>query len=228
VAAKLSNTWKLDGFRKKKPNSTYEAFMNGVYDVVDSIRRNSVGLEDDKEEEDEVLDKYHASTDQATLVDSLEVTNRLEAVLEGKTTSTVVESSEDEEDLIDRQLEAECPNLYANHRQTVEKDDLKDIWVESGNVWEAGSREESPCPTRGSSLDTFATELFRIAEECTPAPQTAYVGEWKGSPWRSVTPYGLPSALRTEAKTEEKTLVVIDMSGDTEGESSDEARSAGG
>lgn len=157
--------------------------MNGVFDGVDSIRSNSVGLEDDNGEEDEAQDKSHASTDQATLVDSLEVMNRSEAVPKAQRTSTVVELSEDEEALIDRQLEAECPSLYANHRQTLENDDLDETWAESGNGWDASSRQESPCQTRASSLDTFATELFRIAGECTPAPQTAHVGEWKGSPW---------------------------------------------
>jgi hypothetical protein len=131
---------------------------------------------------------------------------------------TQLEPSDADEDLIDRQFEADCPELCASHSRVTDYDDLKNNSAWPSDCWEVEGRERSPCARKSSSLDKFTNELFNIAEDSSPVPpQMTRVGDWEGSPWRSITPFRPVRASRAEATTEEK-VVIIDLSQDTEDE----------
>ena len=202
--------------------------MNGVFDICGSMRANSIGFEaGDKDEDEDVSSDFDDSEILAIPLDNAKPVERIEAVAGATMTSSSIESSDDEEDLVDRQLEADCPGLCANHRQTIEYDNLDATTTCSGNAWDTGPRREFLYTTRASSLDTFAKELFKSAEKCSPAPQIAHTGEWEGSPWRSVTPHLLHCAVRTITASGGQMTHVIDLSMDTDEEMSAEKDKGG-
>ena len=96
--------------------------------------------------------------------------------------NTNLESSEDERDLIDRQLELDCLEICADHHQAVLHEEKGKLLSKCGDIRESDENKESPCPTRASSLDTFAKELFQVAEACAPVPEMAHIGDWEGFP----------------------------------------------
>jgi hypothetical protein len=106
--------------------------------------------------------------------------------------NTNLESSEDEKDLIDRQLESGCLEICADNRQAAHRGEVRKLPSKCGDTWENDENVESLCPSRASSLDTFAKELFEVAEVCAPFPETVHVRDWGGSPWRSPRPHGRP------------------------------------
>lgn len=223
VAAKMANSWKLKGYKDAKRTSRYEDFMNGVFSY-DSIRTNSIGLDDDEEVDEEPPEIIGDSAERTASWSDSKVIQNSETMTIGRVSYTFTKSFEDENDLIDRQIEAACPELCADHHKAVEEDNWDERTAESIDIWDKRVREESPCPTRASSLNTFVKELFEVADKCSPAPPTACVDDWKGPRWRSVTPFRPANALRTEATTKERRAVVIDLSGETDEESCDEGK----
>ena len=130
---------------------------------------------------------------------------------------TVVDSSDDDDrNLIDRQFETDCPHIWADHNQAVQNEGVEKVMTQCVDIWDADAKDEWPCPTRASSLDTFAQELFKVAEECSLAPRRAHVADWQGSPWRSITPHHPHSTLKTSTTTEGQKPTIIDLSDDTD------------
>ena len=132
-----------------------------------------MGLEDEVEEDEHTPSKFDDSPTYALSLADVVAADPYEAMVGASANSRLIESSDDEEDLVDQQLEADCPWLCADHRQTIEDDNLEAMMTFSCNTWDTGPRRESLHPTRASSLDTFAKELFEAAEKCNPDPQIA-------------------------------------------------------
>jgi hypothetical protein len=181
-------------------------------------------LEDQEEEEQDAMDEADDHAQHLSELDHLEIIEDFVPENDFEPANTNLESSEDEKDLIDRQLESDCLEICADHHQAVLHGEKGELLSKCGDTWENDANGESPCPTRASSLDTFAKELFEVAEACAPIPEMAHVGDWKGSPWRSLTPHRCPDALRTITAKKEHETVFIDLIEDTkEDESSDDA-----
>jgi hypothetical protein len=205
LAWKIACSWRFADRTAAKETGKYCEYMNGVFLARGQGRGASIGLE-----EQDAVDEADNHVQHPSELDHLEVIEDCVSENDLESANTNLESSEDEEDLIDRQLESDCPEICADHHQAV--------------LRENDENGESLCPTRASSLDTFAKELFEVAETCAPVPEMAHVGDWEGSPWRSLTPHRRPDALRTITANKEQRTVFIDLIEDTEeDESSDDA-----
>jgi hypothetical protein len=223
LAWKIACSWRFVD-RTAAKETGYNEYMNGVLLACSQGRGASIGLEDQEEEEQDATDEADDYAQHPSELDHLEVTedgvpgNNLEPA------NTNFESSEDEKYLIDRQLESDCLEICADHHQAVHHGERGNLPNKCGDSWEDGENGESPCPIRASSLDTFAKELFEVAEACAPFPEMVHVRDWEGSPWRSPTPHGRPGALRTIAANKRQRTVFIDLSEETEeDESCDDA-----
>jgi hypothetical protein len=182
------------------------------------------GQEEEEEEEQDAVDEADNHAQHLSELDHLEVIEDCVPENDLEPANTNLESSEDEKDLIDRQLESDCLEICADHRQAALYGEKGKLLSRYGDTWENDENGESPCPTRASSLDTFAKELFEVAEACAPVPETVHVGDWEGSPWRSLTPHRCPDGLRTITAKKEQGTVFIDLIEDTEEDgSSDDA-----
>jgi hypothetical protein len=224
LAWKIACSWRFAGRAAAKKTGRYYKYMNGVFLAYGQGRGASIGLEDQEEEERDAVDEaddhaqYPCELDHLGVIEDYVPENDLEPA------NTNLESSEDEKDLIDRQLESDCLEIYADHHQAVLHGEKGKLLIKCGDTWESDENGESPCPTRASSLDTFAKELFEVAEACARVPEMTHVGDWEGSPWRSLTPHKRPDALRTITAKKEQGTVFIDLIEDTEkDESSDDA-----
>jgi hypothetical protein len=224
LAWKIACSWRFADRPAAKETGRYNEYMNGVFLACGQGRGMPIGLEDQEEEEQDAVDEAddHAQHPSER--------GYLEAIEDGvpenhlEPTNTNLESSEDERYLIDRQLESDCLEIYADHHQVAHHGGKGNLPSKCGDTWENDENEGSPCPTRAFSLDTFAKELFEVAETCAPFPEMVHVRDWEGSPWRSPTPHGRPGALRTIAANKEQRTVFIDLSEETqEDESSDDA-----
>jgi hypothetical protein len=198
--------------------------MDGVFLECGQGRGMPIGLEDQEEEEQDAVDE---ANDHAQHPSEL---GYLEAIEDGvpknnlEPANTNLESSEDERYLIDRQLEFDCLEICADHHQAVHHGEKRNLSSKCGDTWEDDENGDSPWPTRASSLETFAKELFEVAETCAPFPEMVHVRDWEGSLWRSPTPHPHSGALRTAAANKEQRTVFIDLSEETqEDESSDDA-----
>lgn len=214
----MSKWWR---FRRDSPDiedKQYIDYIDGIFSIMGVERGNSVGLEEEDAEDEDVeklpeeADLYHQSL-------NLEPAKIPGFKPDFATVQTQLAPSDADEDLIDRQLESDCPELCANHYQVTEYDDFNKNSARPCDIWEAEEREISPCTRRASSLGKFVYEPFNFAEDSGLAdPQIAHVSDWEGSPWRSITPFRPVRPSRTEAITDEKRLVIIDLSQDTEDE----------
>jgi hypothetical protein len=212
LAWKIACSWRFADRTAAKETGKYQEYMNGVFLACGQGRGASVRLEDQEEEEQDAVDEADNYARHPSELDHLEVIKDCVPENDLELTNTNLESSENEEDLIDRQLESDCLEISADH-QAAHSADKGMLLSKCSDTWEDGG---SPCPTRASSLDTFAKELFEVAEACTPVPEMAHVGDWEGSPWRSLTPHKRPDALRAIAASKEQRTVFIDLIGDTE------------
>jgi hypothetical protein len=221
LAWKIACSWRFVDRTAAKETERYKQYMNGVFLACGQDRGAPIGLEEQEEEEQEAVDETDNDAQHPNELDRLEVIEG--GVLENnlEPANTNLESSEDEKYLIDRQLESDCLEICADHRQAVHHGEKGNLASKCGDTWEDEENGDSPCPIRASSLDTFAKELF---EACAPFPEMVHVRDWEGSPWRSPTPHGRPGALRTIAANKGQRTVFIDLSEETEeDESSDDA-----
>lgn len=224
LAWKIACSWRFADRTAAKETGRYYEYMNGVFLARGQGRGASIGLEEQEEEEQDAVDEADNHVQHPSELDHLEVIEDCVPENDLEPANTNLESSEDEEDLIDRQLESDCLEICADHHQAVLHGEKGKLLSKCGDAWENDENGESPCPTRASSLGTFAKELFEVAEACAPVPEMAHVGDWEGSPWRSLTPHRRPDALRTITANKKQRTVFIDLIEDTEeDESSDDA-----
>ena len=178
VAAKMANTW---AFQPKcgRNSPRYKAYMDGIFGIRGSVRANSV-LEDDAEEnEDGDVDMEVDGHSTDTIDDSGD-----QAMVPDGFTAT---KTENEEDLIDRQFEADCPEICAETYRAWDTEELKGPTSHTNDHWAVGVKGESSGQWALWS-GSFAKELMEVADY-SPVPQTAQATDWEGSPWRSVTPH---------------------------------------
>jgi hypothetical protein len=190
--------------------------MNGVFFACGQGRGASIVLEGQEEEEQDAVDEANDHAQHPRELDHLEVIDDCVPENDLEPANTNLESSEDEKDLIDRQLESDCPEICADHHQAIHYGEKGKRLSKRGDTWENDENWESPCPTRASSLDTFVKELFDVAEACAPVPEMVHVRNWEGPPWRSPTPNRRSDALRTITANKKQRTVFIDLSEDTE------------
>lgn len=225
----MSKWWR---FRKDSAyfgDNEYSNYADGTFSIIGPERGNSVGLEEEDEEDQGFVEKLPEEEDLCDWSLELEPAKTPGLKPDFVNDHTQLEPSDADEDLIDRQFEAECPELCASHSQVTDYDDLRNDSTWSSDCWEVEEREKSPCTRKSFSLDQFTNELFNIAEDSSPAPpQMARVGDWEGSPWRSSTPFRPVCASRTGATTQEKKVAIIDLSQDTEDEGCNGAAVANG
>jgi hypothetical protein len=168
LAWKIACSWRFVDRTAAKETGRYNRYMNGVFLACGQGRGAPIGLEDQEEEEQEAVDETDNDAQHPNELDRLEVIeggvfeNNLEPA------NTNLESSEDEKYLIDRQLESDCLEICADHRQAVHHGEKGNLASKCGDTWEDEENGDSPCPIRASSLDTFAKELFEVAEACAP------------------------------------------------------------
>jgi hypothetical protein len=224
LAWKIACSWRFADRTAAKKTGRYYEFMNGVFLACGQGRGTSIGLEGREEEEQDAVDEADNHTQRLSELEHLEIIEDFVPENDLEPANANFESSEDEMDLIDRQLESDCVEICADHHQAVLHGEKGKPLSKCGDTRENDANGESPCPTRASSLNTFAKELFEVAEACAPIPEMAHVGDWEGSPWRSLTPHRCPDALRTITAKKEQETVFIDLIEDSEeGESSDDA-----
>jgi hypothetical protein len=174
VAWKIACSWRFVDRPAAKETGRYNEYMNGVFLACGQGRGASIGLEDQEEEQDAVdeTDDYAQHPSELAHLETIEddvPENNLEPA------NTNLESSEDERHLIDRQFESDCPEICADHHQAVHHGEKGNMLSMCGDTWENHENGKSPCPTRASSLDTFAKELFEVAEACAPFPEMIHV-----------------------------------------------------
>ena len=222
LAWKIACSWRFADCAAAKETGRYD-YMNGVFLAYGQGRGASIGLEDQEEEEQDAVDGAGDHVQHPSQLDHLEVIEDGAHEINLEPANLNLESSEDEKDLIDRQLESGCLEICADHHQALHHGERK-LLSKGSNTWESDENGESPCPARASSLDTFAKELFEVAEACAPFLGTEHVRDWEGSPWRSPTPHRRLGALRTITANKERRTAFIDLSEETEeDESSDNA-----
>jgi hypothetical protein len=93
--------------------------MNGVFLVCGQGREAPIGLEDQEEEEQDAVDEADNHVQHPSELDHLEVIENCVPENDLEPANTNLESSEDEKDLIDRQLESDCLEICADHHQAV-------------------------------------------------------------------------------------------------------------
>jgi hypothetical protein len=201
-AMKIASWWRFGGYKTVSTSESYTDYMTGVWTAYGSRTAHSVGLEEEEEEDDPgVSDEF---ADQVAHLDTAEVV------------PAAAESSDDERDLIDQQFELDCPELCANHHEAFEDKCEEDRLTQFGDIRSDDLKDSSQGPpTRASSLDTFAEDLFQVAEErCSPPPPTAHVREREGSPWRRITPTMLLRTRTTPATTAAERPFYLDFTDD--------------
>jgi len=180
--------------------------MNGVFLACGQGHGVSIGLEEQEEDQDAV-DEADDHAQHPSEQDHLEVVEDCVPENDLEPANTNLESSEDEKDLIDRQLESGCLEICADHHQAVLHEEKEKLLSKCGDTWENVENGESPCSTRASSLDTFAKEHFEVAEACAPVPEMAHVGDWELylGPRLLLISAGLPHLGERERKRVRKT-----------------------
>jgi hypothetical protein len=93
--------------------------MNGVFLACGQGRGASIGLEDQEEEEQDAVDEADNHAQHPSELDHLEATEDCVPENDLEPANINLESSEDEKDLIDRQLESDCLEICADHHQAV-------------------------------------------------------------------------------------------------------------
>ena len=216
LAWNIACSWRFVDRTAARETGRYDDYMSGVFLACGQGPGASIGLEEQEEEEQGEVDEANDHAQHPGELDYLEVIEDSVPENHLEPTNTNFESSEDERYLIDRQLEFDCLEICADHHQAVYHGEKGNLPSKRGDTWEDDENGESPCPTRAPSLDTFAKELFEVAETCAPLPEMVHVRDWEGSLWRSPTPYGRPGALRTIVTNKKQRTVFIDLSVETE------------
>jgi hypothetical protein len=203
--------------------------MNGIFNVMGGKRSNSVGLEEEDEEDEEDEDeegeedfpeKLHQEADLSGQSLNSEAIENPGLRLDSVPAQTLVQPSDEDEDLVDRQFEAQCPDILADHRRAFNDGESIEPPPASVDTGTEEVRAASPGSARTSPLYTFPRALRQATEEASAASRAssvANINDWNGS-WKSMTPQIPPTDFRAAGTMLKVKKGIIDLSGDTDDE----------